>query len=213
MTSVFGLAFFNLRKNIKSGIIKLMIAHIYGKIAEKFAGSVIVDVAGVGYEVIVPAGEFDRAVLGEEIKFYTYHHIREQSQELFGFSSLAAKKLFELLITVQGVGPKAGIAIMSLGESEEVRNAIACEDSKFIQKAAGVGKKSAERVVLDLKDKVGLATKFSQTSQVSASSMDEALEALIALGYNLADASQMLEGISPELSTEERITQALRSNF
>jgi Holliday junction DNA helicase RuvA len=118
-----------------------MIAHIYGKIAEKFAGSVIVDVAGVGYEVIVPAGEFDRAVLGEEIKFYTYHHIREQSQELFGFSNLAAKKLFELLITVQGVGPKAGIAIMSLGESEEVRNAIACEDSKFIQKAAGVGKR------------------------------------------------------------------------
>ena len=213
MTSVFGLAFFNLRKNIKSGIIKLMIAHIYGKIAEKFAGSVIVDVAGVGYEVIVPAGEFDRAVLGEEIKFYTYHHIREQSQELFGFSSLAAKKLFELLITVQGIGPKAGIAIMSLGESEEVRSAIAYEDSKFIQKAAGVGKKSAERVVLDLKDKVGLATKFSQTSQVSVSSTDEALEALIALGYNLADASQMLEGISPELSTEERITQALRSNF
>ena len=102
---------------------------------------------------------------------------------------------------------------MSLGDSEEVRNAIACEDSKFIQKAAGVGKKSAERVVLDLKDKVGLATKFSQTSQVSVSSTDEALEALIALGYNLADASQMLEGISPELSTEERITQALRSNF
>ena len=203
----------NLRSEQSSDKIKLMIAHIYGKIAEKFAGSVIVDVAGVGYEVIVPAGEFDRAVLGEEIKFYTYHHIREQSQELFGFSSLAAKKLFELLITVQGVGPKAGIAIMSLGESEEVRNAIACEDSKFIQKATGVGKKSAERVVLDLKDKVGLATKFSQTSQVSVSSTDEALEALIALGYNLADASQMLEGISPELSTEERITQALRSNF
>ena len=203
----------NLRSEQSSDKIKLMIAHIYGKIAEKFAGSVIVDVAGVGYEVIVPAGEFDRAVLGEEIKFYTYHHIREQSQELFGFSSLAAKKLFELLITVQGVGPKAGIAIMSLGESEEVRNAIACEDSKFIQKAAGVGKKSAERVVLDLKDKVGLATKFSQTSQVSVSSTDEALEALISLGYNLADASQMLEGISPELSTEERITQALRSNF
>lgn len=188
-----------------------MIAHIYGKIAEKFAGSVIVDVAGVGYEVIVPDGEFDRAVLGEEIKFYTYHHIREQSQELFGFSSLAAKKLFELLITVQGVGPKAGIAIMSLGESEEVRNAIACEDSEFIQKAAGVGKKSAERVVLDLKDKVGMATAFSKTSSVAISSTDEALEALIALGYNLADASKALENISKDLSTEERITLALRA--
>ena len=105
-----------------------MIAHIYGKIAEKFAGSVIVDVAGVGYEVIVPAGEFDRAVLGEEIKFYTYHHIREQSQELFGFSSLAAKKLFELLITVQGVGHNAVIGIINLVESEKVRNVIDCVD-------------------------------------------------------------------------------------
>ena len=92
-----------------------MIAHISGTIAEKFAGSVIVDVSGVGYEIIVPAGEFERAVLNEQIKFYTYHNITDRSQELFGFSSLAAKKLFELLITVQGVGPRAGIAIMSLG--------------------------------------------------------------------------------------------------
>ena len=88
-----------------------MIAHIQGKIAEKFAGSVIVDVSGVGYEIIVPETEYNKATLGEGIKFYTYHHIREQSQELFGFSSLAAKKLFELLITVQGIGPKAAIAI------------------------------------------------------------------------------------------------------
>lgn len=190
-----------------------MIAHIYGKIAEKFAGSVIVDVSGVGYEVIVPSGEFNSAELGKEIKFYTYHHIREQSQELFGFSSLAAKKLFELLITVQGVGPKAGIAIMSLGESEDVRNAIANEDSKFIQKAAGVGKKSAERVIVDLKDKVGIATKISVSAGENASSTDEALEALIALGYNLNDATKMLEAVPQNLSVEDRIMQALKSNL
>lgn len=189
-----------------------MISHIQGKIAEKFAGSVIVDVVGVGYEVIVPAGEFDRANLGEDIKFYTYHHIREQSQELFGFSSLAAKKLFELLITVQGVGPKAGIAIMSLGESEIVRNAIANEDAKFIQKAAGVGKKSAERVIVDLKDKVGMATAYTAQTE-TATVADEALEALIALGYTLADATKMLEAVPQNLSVEERITQALRNNF
>ena len=193
-----------------------MIAHIYGKIAEKFAGSVIVDVAGVGYEVIVPAGEFDRAVLGEEIKFYTYHHIREQSQELFGFSSLAAKKLFELLITVQGIGPKAAIAIMSLGESENVRNAIANEDSKYIQKAAGVGKKSAERVIVDLKDKVGLAISVNyagETGATGALEADEALEALMALGYNLNDATKALESVPGELSTAERVTAALKNNF
>ncbi|MDO4902517.1 MAG: Holliday junction branch migration protein RuvA [bacterium] len=190
-----------------------MIAHIQGKIVEKFAGSVIVDVNGVGYEVIVPAGEYDSASLDSSIKFYTYHHIREQSQELFGFSSLAAKKLFELLITVQGIGPKAGIAIMSLGEAEQVRNAIAHENSKFIQKAAGVGKKSAERVIVDLKDKVGLATAYTATDAPTATGSDEAMEALIALGYTLNDATQMLQAVSADLSTEERIMQALRNNF
>lgn len=191
-----------------------MIAHISGKIAEKFAGSVIVDVSGVGYEVIVPAGEFERAVLNEQIKFYTYHNITDRSQELFGFSSLAAKKLFELLITVQGVGPRAGIAIMSLGETEEVRNAIACEDAKFIQKAAGVGKKSAERVILDLKDKVGMAiSKPDGVDDNISLASDEALEALIALGFNLNDTTKALEQIPRDLPTEERITLALKAGI
>lgn len=191
-----------------------MIAHISGKIVEKFAGSVIVDVAGVGYEVIVPANEFERAVLGDDIKFYTYHNITDRSQELFGFSSLAAKKLFELLITVQGIGPRAGIAIMSLGETEDVRNSIACEDAKFIQKASGVGKKSAERVILDLKDKVGMA--ISKPDGVGDSiilASDEALEALIALGFNLNDATKALEQIPRYLPTEERITLALKDGI
>jgi len=87
-----------------------MIAHVSGVVAEKFGSSVIVDVHGVGYEVAVAAGDYERALLNEPVKFHTYHHIREQSQELFGFTSLAAKKLFEMLITVQGVGPKAALA-------------------------------------------------------------------------------------------------------
>ena len=191
-----------------------MIAHISGKIVEKFAGSVIVDVAGVGYEVIVPANEFERAVFGDDIKFYTYHNITDRSQELFGFSSLAAKKLFELLITVQGIGPRAGVAIMSLGETEDVRNSIACEDAKFIQKASGVGKKSAERVILDLKDKVGMA--ISKPDGVGDSiilASDEALEALIALGFNLNDATKALEQIPRDLPTEERITLVLKAGI
>ena len=191
-----------------------MIAHISGKIVEKFAGSVIVDVAGVGYEVIVPTNEFERAVLGDDIKFYTYHNITDRSQELFGFSSLAAKKLFELLITVQGIGPRAGVAIMSLGETEDVRNSIACEDAKFIQKASGVGKKSAERVILDLKDKVGMAiSKPNGVGDGIILASDEALEALIALGFNLNDATKVLEQIPRDLPTEERITLALKAGI
>lgn len=191
---------------------KYMIAHVEGKVVEKFAGSIIVDVQGVGYEVQVSLGDFEAAHLDTETKFHTYHHVREQSQELFGFSSLAAKKLFEMLITVQGIGPKAALAILSLGSAEQVRNAIANSDAVYITKASGVGKKSAERVVVDLSDKVGLPTHYGSAEpvQTALNTNDEALEALIALGYTLADATRALEDVSPELSTEARITAALK---
>mgnify|MGYP006143431531 CR=1 FL=1 len=191
---------------------KYMIAHVEGKVVEKFAGSIIVDVRGVGYEVQVSLGDFEMVHLDTKTKFHTYHHVREQSQELFGFSSLAAKKLFEMLITVQGIGPKAALAILSLGPAEQVRNAIANSDAAYITKASGVGKKSAERVVVDLSDKVGLPTHYGSTAlvQTALSTNDEALEALIALGYTLADATTALEDVSPELSTEARITAALK---
>ena len=190
-----------------------MIAHVSGLVAEKFNSSIIVDVQGVGYEVAVALGDYEKALLNEPVKFYTYHHIREQSQELFGFSSLAAKKLFEMLITVQGVGPKAALSILSLAESEIVRNSIASGDVAFVTKASGVGKRIAERVIVDLTDKVGLALRTDvNTVGVSdqISHTDEALEALMALGYNLNDATRALEGVSSDLSTAERVTQALR---
>lgn len=190
-----------------------MIAHVSGVVAEKFNGAVIVDVGGVGYEISVALGDYEHAHLNEPVKFYTHHHIREQSQELFGFTSLAAKKLFEMLITVQGVGPKAGLAILSLGESEVVRNAIANGDGAYITKASGVGKRIAERVVVDLADKVGLPIRTNVTAIGLSEPLghnDEALEALMALGYTLNDASRALEGVSEELSTAERVTQALR---
>lgn len=191
-----------------------MIAHVFGKVAEKFNGSLVIDVHGVGYEVSVATNDFDAVILDQEVKFYTYHHVREQSEELFGFSSLAAKKLFEMLITVQGVGPKAALAILSLGDAEQVRNAIANADSGFVQKATGVGKKTAERVVVDLSDKVGLPTRYSQTEtplQTELNTSDEALEALMALGYTLADATKALENVDANLPTAQRVTEALKN--
>ena len=191
-----------------------MIAHLSGAIAEKFgAGSVVVDVHGVGYEVSVSAGDFEAVALNQDVKFYTYHHVREQAEELFGFSSLAAKKLFEILITVQGVGPKAALAILSLGDAEQVRNAIANSDAAFVQKAAGVGKKTAERVVVDLSDKVGLPTHYGRANepiQTELNTSDEALEALMALGYTLADATKALENVDVNLPTAQRVTEALK---
>ena len=190
-----------------------MIAHVFGTVAEKFNDSIVVDTGGVGYEIYVAASDFERFSVGGEVKIYTYHHVREQAEELFGFSSLAAKKLFQLLITVQGVGPKAALAILSLGEAEIVRNAIANADHAFIQKAAGVGKKTAERVVVDLSDKVGLPTHYGRANepvQTELNTSDEALEALMALGYTLADATKALENVDVNLPTAQRVTEALK---
>lgn len=190
-----------------------MIAHVFGKVAEKFNNTLVIDVGGVGYEVSVPVGDFDMAQIDQAVKLYTYHHIREQAEELFGFSSLAAKKLFEMLITVQGVGPKAALAILSLGDVENVRNAIANSDVAFVQKATGVGKKTAERVAVDLNDKVGLPTCYGRQNEPMQNNnavVDEALEALMALGYTLSDATRALEGIDLSLPTAQRVTEALK---
>ena len=192
-----------------------MISHIKGIIDEKFGNSVVVDVNGVGYEVMVPTLDFEDARLGEEKKFFTYHAVRENAEELYGFSSLTAKRLFELLISVQGVGPKAGIAILSLSDAEEVRNAIANADAAFISKASGVGKKSAERVIVDLRDKVGAPSKYGASevktgAVVNSHEPDEALDALMALGFSLKEASLALESVDLNLPTEERIKLALK---
>lgn len=192
-----------------------MIGHLRGIVTEKSGNTVIVDVSGVGYEVMVPTPDYEAAVLNEERKFYTYHAVRENSEELYGFSSLTAKKIFELLISVQGVGPKAGIAIMSLAEAEEVRNAIANGDTAFISKASGVGKKSAERVIVDLRDKVGAPSRYGATDvkygKAAASEPDEALDALIALGFPLKEATAALENVDISLPVEERIKLALKA--
>ena len=189
-----------------------MIAHVRGVVVEKFANSLIVDVAGVGYEVQVALSDYEAASLDETMKFYTHHHVREQSEELFGFSSLAAKKLFEMLITVQGVGPKAALAILSLDDAETVRNAIANGDSVYLAKASGVGKKTAESVVVKLSDKVGMPIVYRRESgmQTEINTSDEALEALIALGYTLGDATKALESIDTALSTSDRVREALK---
>jgi Holliday junction DNA helicase RuvA len=183
-----------------------MIARLNGTVVEKSIGRVIVEVAGVGYEVFAPhSSELN---LGTEVKLFTYHAIRENAEELYGFPSLAAKQLFELLLSVSGVGPKAGVGIMSLGPPETIRNAIANADFTFIGQAPGVGKKTAERVVVDLRDKVGIA---SAAGLSFAATSDDALDALLALGLNLTDATTKLAAVDSALPTEERIRLALQN--
>lgn len=192
-----------------------MIAHLNGIVEEKFGNNgIILDVNGVGYEMAVPVPDFEAINLGEKKKYYTYHAVRENAEELYGFGSLAAKKIFELLIGVQGVGPKAAIAILSLAEAEAVRNAIANADAAFVAKAVGVGKKTAERVIVDIRDKVGTPSHYGATDvagPVSVAVNDEALDALMALGFSLKEATAALEKVDSKLPVEERVRLALKA--
>lgn len=190
-----------------------MIAHISGIVADKYDNSLVIDVNGVGYEIQVTLSDFERAPLKEKTTLYTYHHIREQSQDLFGFSEKSAKSLFKQLLSVKNVGPKVALAVLDIGSTDYVRASIANGEVKTLQTAKGVGKRAAEQMVVELRDKVGYTTSSEAEALVGRAGVDqsdEALQALVVLGYSDVDAQKALQNIDPALSTEERIKQALK---
>jgi len=189
-----------------------MIATLQGKVSEKLADQVVLDVHGVGYGLQVTAEDFGRLPTGEVAKLYVYEHIREQSYDLFGFVLPDTKKLFEQLLGVKNVGPKVALAVLDIGTAPAVRGAIAAGDVKLLQSAKGVGKRAAEQIV-ELRDKVGLSPSEAAEGIVARPGVttgDEAVEALISLGYPAQDASLALKDIDPALPTEERIKLALK---
>src|SRR5579872_1388336 len=133
-----------------------MIATLKGKITEKNIESVIIEVNGVGYGVLVPYETFNLLSLDDETKLYIYEHVRENTYDLYGFQEKATLSLFEQMVAVNGVGPKVALKILSVGSLSEVKQGIASGNLKLIQTAPGVGKKVAERLIIELKDKVGL---------------------------------------------------------
>jgi Holliday junction DNA helicase RuvA len=191
-----------------------MIATLNGVVNEKLADVVVLDVQGVGYGIQVTTEDYGKLSAGEAAKVYVYEHIREQAHDLFGFLTKDTKALFEQLLEVNGIGPKMALNMLSIGTGQEVRQAIASGDVKFIQRANGVGKRVAERVVVELKDKVGLVgVDLKSTGMLQATNTlmkDEAVEGLVALGYTPADAATALQQIDPELPTAARITLALK---
>ena len=190
-----------------------MITTLEGKISEKLGDVIVVDCSGVGYGVFTTFEDFGALNVGEPTKLYIYEHIRENTHDLFGFKNLSTKQLFEQLLSVNGVGPKMALAILSVANSSQVRQAIAGGDTKFISQASGVGKRVAERVVVDLKDKVGLAAAEGATDflTTSADPNDEALQGLVALGYSVQDAAEALKGVDEKLKPADRIKAALKT--
>lgn len=191
----------------------MMIATLEGIVTEKMPDVVVLDVHGVGYGLLVTSEDHGRLITGEKAKVYVHEHIREQSHDLFGFVSRDTQTLFEQLLSVKNVGPKVALAILDIGSSSAVRGAIAAGDVKLLQSAKGVGKRAAEQVVVELRDKVGAIASDAAEGIVTrpgVNTQDEAVEALISLGYAPQDATLALQNIDPLLPTEQRITLALK---
>ena len=188
-----------------------MIATLTGTVAEKLSELLVLDVNGVGYGLLVTNEDFGQLAIGQKAKVYVYEHVKENVYDLYGFCSLESKRLFEQLLDVNGVGPKMALSILGIGNANAVRTAIASGDTKFIQAAPGVGKRVAERVVVDLKDKVGLASSDGATDFLQGPVMqDEAVQALIALGFTAQDAVLALQKVDAKLPAEARVKQALK---
>lgn len=191
-----------------------MIATLRGTVAEKLTDIVVLDVHGVGYGLFMTHEDYGRSTVGDTVKVYVYEHIREQSHDLFAFIQADTKQLFEQLLGVNGIGPKMALNVLSIGTSQQVRSAIATGDIKFISQAVGVGKRVAERLVVELKDKVGLSSaSLSEVGLLQSEQtlrQDEAVEALVSLGYSPQDAAVALQTVDTSLATEERVKLALK---
>lgn len=200
-----------------------MIAFIQGELCDAGQDTIVVACHGIGYEIQIPVSVVQ--VLpdpGNVVKIYTYTYVREDALGLFGFLTQDDLKIFKLLITVNGVGPKAALAILSAMTADELRFAILAEDAKAIAKAPGIGPKTAKRMIIELKDKLNLESmieghgdaemSLSDPGDAAANVRDEVIMALTALGYGNTEAVRAVRAVSgaDEMDSETLLKQALK---
>jgi holliday junction DNA helicase RuvA len=187
-----------------------MISRLRGEVVTRSPAGVVLDVGGVGYLVAATPTAVRKADAADEVTVETYLHVREDALQLFGFAEAAERELFELLLSVQGVGPKVALAIVSGSSPDELRRAIALEDTARFQAIPGIGKKTAERVVLELKERLGTVGDAGDPTPLAPKPHLVARDALVELGYSLAEAEAALAGTDPEAPPEERVREALK---
>jgi Holliday junction DNA helicase RuvA len=207
-----------------------LIAYVNGILENLEEGNAVIDVNGIGYNVNISGSTMDRMPgIGEMVKLYTYTNVKEDAFTLFGFLSRDELNLFKMLITVNGIGPKGGLSILSVMTPDDLRFAIMAGDSKSLAKAPGIGKKTAERIALELRDKLKVSedellgggstvSGDSITSEGENSARDEAVAALVALGYNSADAMKAVRKVlasdkAAGEDTEKLLKLALKEMF
>ncbi len=203
-----------------------MINYITGSLVWCGLDAIIVDNQGIGYRISMPGSMIDRLpVRGSEIKVYTYLHVREDLMQLFGFLSMDDLEVFQMLITVNGIGPKAGLAILSMMTPDELRFAVMADDAKSIAKTPGIGAKTAGKLILELKDKLKIQDVVSQALDRGvehmangedtgdySSMVSEATEALVALGYSTTEAMKAVRSVekTEDMTVEKLLKWSLK---
>ncbi|HWO80719.1 Holliday junction branch migration protein RuvA [Gaiella sp.] len=187
-----------------------MIARLSGRPVGRTPDGLVLDVNGVGYLVAATPTVLRRAGAGSEVTVETYLHVREDALQLYGFGDAEERELFVHLLTVSGVGPKVALAVVSGSPAAELRKAIALGDHARFQAIPGIGKKTAERIVLELKEKLGSVAEPGLSAVGDAPGHIVARDALVELGYSVLDAERALAEVDPDLPAEERVRLALR---
>lgn len=193
-----------------------MISYVRGVLDYKEPNLVIVDVNGMGYEVFVPLSTYQKLpAVGGQVKLHTYHHVREDAMQLYGFLSSEEKEVFELVLSISGVGTKVALSILSFISVNEFRRAIAQADMKTLTKIPGIGKKSAERMILELKDKIGdIHIDERMLRLLEVESTNDAVSALLTLGASQSAAEYAVYRaerlLGEEAKIEDLIAQALK---
>ena len=188
----------------------IMISYLKGKILAKGQGYVILEAHDVGYKIFLSPPAFSEIAAGEPVEFYTHQHVREDSLDLFGFKTLEELEFFELLLSVSGIGPKSALGVLSIASPKEIKETISHGDPHLLTKVSGIGKKTAERVVLELRDKIAYLPAGEKSTGGMGASGDE-IDALMALGYSLSQAREALREVDANIKDSgERIRAALR---
>lgn len=199
-----------------------MYSYIKGVLTDMETDLIVVEAGGIGYNIYIPGAVFDYLPsVGEEVKIYTYLQVREDAMQLYGFLTKEDLRVFKLLLGVSGIGPKGALAILSVMTTDDLRFAILGDDAKAIAKAPGVGAKTAQRVILELRDKISIEDAFEQklestlakTENSAKGAKNEAVQALVALGYSSSEALKAINGIeiTDETDVEDILKAALKN--
>ncbi len=187
-----------------------MISYLKGKIIKRGGNFVILNNADIGYKIFVGEGAVADLATGNQAEFWIYQSIREDANELYGFSTYEKLEMFELLLDVNGIGPKSAMGVMASINAEELKTAIASGDLAMLTKVSGIGKKTAERIILDLKDKIGYLSPVIGSS--SGNVRGDEIEALVALGYSMQEAREALGKVDKTITDSgSRIREALKN--